>query len=387
MPQNIFVFVVCGAQEHIDTLHFSLKALKHYSKNRIIVLTDSSRNEIPIEHNDIIDIKTPTEFDHHQASIYLKTGIYKFVPKGNNYCYLDTDIIALNQQVDDIFKEYVSPITFAPDHCVLNKFSSYAINCGCHSRWLSDRAKFDEMISMVKKYGLEGQSEELKAKRQELEHHFEIINKNFLLKIKTAIRFGFSYPIFYLNNNFCFDKKKKVWLDQDGNILMYHIKLNYKKIKKETGLSYSFVTQRWTNEQGEDIWEDKCPHLVEYIDEKFNIKVRQQEWQHWNGGVFLFNDSSHHFLEAWFTKTMEIFKDSKWKTRDQGTLIATAWEFKLQNHSTLSRAWNLIADYHNPYLKWVENGNVQLGEKEFIIPILCMYIIILEILIGNFGMN
>ena len=30
--KNIFVFVVCGGIEHIDTLHYSLEALKKFSK-------------------------------------------------------------------------------------------------------------------------------------------------------------------------------------------------------------------------------------------------------------------------------------------------------------------------------------------------------------------
>ena len=43
---QVFVFVVCGGAEHIDALHYSLKALKKYSSKRIIILTDSKRNEI-----------------------------------------------------------------------------------------------------------------------------------------------------------------------------------------------------------------------------------------------------------------------------------------------------------------------------------------------------
>jgi hypothetical protein len=78
--KNIFIYVVCGDREHIETLHFSLKYLKHFSKNEILVITDSSRNEIPIEYEKIVDVKTPLEFNNHQASIYLKTGIFKFVP-------------------------------------------------------------------------------------------------------------------------------------------------------------------------------------------------------------------------------------------------------------------------------------------------------------------
>ena len=44
---------------------------------------------------------------------------------------------------------------------------------------------------------------------------------------------------------------------------------------------------------------------------------------------------------------MHIFNIPIWKTRDQGTLIATVWEFGLSNHPTLSKQWNFIADYYN----------------------------------------
>ena len=72
-------------------------AIRSYydSKNKIVVITDSGRNEIKIDHNNIIDIETPREFNNHQASIYLKTSINKFLEKGNNYCYLDGDIVRI----------------------------------------------------------------------------------------------------------------------------------------------------------------------------------------------------------------------------------------------------------------------------------------------------
>jgi len=67
---------------------------------------------------------------------------------------------------------------------------------------------------------------------------------------------------------------------------------------------------------------------------------------------------------------MEIFKDPYWKTRDQGTLIKTVWEMGLQNHPTLHKKWNAIADYHDPYLKWIDNKTVQLNKEDIIQPAL-----------------
>ena len=103
IKKNTFVFVVCGGRDHVETLHFSLAALKHFSQAGVVVVTDSSRNEIPVNHDTVIDIQTPEHFNHHQASIYLKTGLHKFLPTGNTYCYLDTDVIACSADADTIF--------------------------------------------------------------------------------------------------------------------------------------------------------------------------------------------------------------------------------------------------------------------------------------------
>lgn len=367
MNKNIFLFVVCGAKEHIDTLHFSLKYLQKYSKNEIWVVTDSSRNEIPIDYekDKIIDITTPKEFNHHQASIYLKTGIHRFVPKGNKYCYLDTDVIALSEEVDKIFEEYVAPITFAPDHCTMEKFSAYAVNCGCQDRWLKDRERF-ENASLKHDRNRSITDEIVLASQKELQNHFLILNKNKFKKLTTAIRFLISYPFFRLNKEFTYDRRKKQWLNSKGDIVLYDV--NPKLIEQDSGLRYNRLSQVWMNEYKENIWADKCHHLGDYILSKFETEIKNKSFQHWNGGVFLFDDQSHDFLEAWFSKTMEIFKDPKWKTRDQGTLIATVWEFGLQNHPTLNKRWNLIADYNKPIMEW-ENDEVRIDVNEKYQPV------------------
>jgi len=55
---------------------------------------------------------------------------------------------------------------------------------------------------------------------------------------------------------------------------------------------------------------------------------------------------------------MNIFKLRNWKTRDQGTLIATAWQFGLKNHKTLSKKWNFIADYNKQGLELKNDGTI-----------------------------
>ncbi|MFN3444472.1 MAG: hypothetical protein ACK44D_01925 [Bacteroidia bacterium] len=343
MSKDVFVFVVCGSQEHLDTLHFSLRYLNKYSKKEVWVLTDSSRNEIPINHHTVIDVKTPDHFNHHQASVYLKTGIHKFLPKGNQYCYLDTDVVAVSPLCDEIFDEFIAPIRFAPDHCQVRKFSSYAVNCGCLQNREVDRKKFTDFVTAVQ--GSTIKDETLKAKAKELQHHFDLLKPNIIKKAFTAFRYFTSYPIFRLNREFYFNKKTRTWHDSTHAVIMYEMDIT--RMQKETGLTYNKWTQRWLNANGEDIWYDECNHLTDFIKTTFNIEIKDKNWQHWNGGVFVFTDASHDFLDAWHNKTMHIFTLPNWKTRDQGTLIATAWEFNLANHHTLSKQFNFIADYNN----------------------------------------
>ena len=92
-----------------------------------------------------------------------------------------------------------------------------------------------------------------------------------------------------------------------------------------------------------------CHHLTEAIEKKFDLKV-DDEWLHWNGGVFLFNRHSNDFMNMWHKLTLEAFDDPYWKTRDQHTLITTIWKMGLQNHACLPQHFNFIADVGNTSL-------------------------------------
>ena len=336
-----FVFVVCGKKEHIRTLHFSLRYLKMFSENEIIVLTDSSRNEEPVVHTNIVDVATPKELSHHQASIYLKVGIYKHVPKGRMYCYLDTDVIAISTDVDKVFDEFIAPIRFAKDDCKVNSFSAHAVNCDCLKDLIEPREILQQALDpyLIR---TPGQME----KRARLNREFDRLRNDRWYKLKCDIRSTFSGRIFRLNNEFNLDKKTGIWYDSQGEEVMQSV--DFDKVALQTGFTYVDSRSTWIDGSGRDLWSDDCDHLIEQIALKWNIKVEQRDWQHWNGGVFLFNDSSHKFLEAWFNKTMQIFEDPGWRTRDQGTLIATAWEHNLQHTEVLNSKWNFLADFNNP---------------------------------------
>lgn len=350
MALNKFVFVVCGAKEHVDTLHFSLSMLQRFSSNEIIVVTDTKRNEIPVSYTNVIDFDTPSNLDHHQASIYLKTSLHKILPVGPLYCYLDTDVIAVNSSVDEIFAQKQGVITFAPDHSKMHQFSPYAVNCGCLTR---NRAEWNELKQILNRYNNVPQvtDSKLLLKQQSLKQRFELAKRNPVGLLSTAARYILPIQRMMFDDFAVYDKRSRIWYDLEGNVIMYDESPDViKQIEVNTKWRWSAIKRRWISPNGENIHELSCQHLREKIQTKFDVIIDKHHWQHWNGGVFLFDESSHIFMRLWHQRTMKIFKDPEWKTRDQGTLIATVWQLGLQNSFTLSKKYNFIADPSNPRL-------------------------------------
>lgn len=132
-----WVFVVCGARLHVEVLGRALSELAKFSGVPAWVVTDSRRNEIPIvaRNATVVDVATPDELDHHQASIWLKTSLLKHLPSGKTWCYLDSDVVAVRPGVDLIFDELVPPVTFTLDLPIvdnnIDRFSPWAMTCSC----------------------------------------------------------------------------------------------------------------------------------------------------------------------------------------------------------------------------------------------------------------
>lgn len=356
MSANKFVFVVCGGRDHIETLHFSLRYLKCFSCNEIVIVTDSTRNEIPVNHENIVDVKTPEYFTHHQASIYLKTGLHKFLPKGFLYCYIDTDVIALSEECDDVFNQKKGIITFAADHCRLPKFSPHAVKCNCLEK---NKKEIAELEILMEKYdpSRKVKDAEMEEKKKQLIKKFEILKQSKLTYFFIALRFVTTLKKFKLDDDTFYDRWEKIWHDKAGRIIITPAESMVKDIEKNSKWRWNAVRRRWLDESGNDVYNLECPHLAEYIFNRFSINVEDKKFQHWNGGVFLFDDSSHNFMQSWFDKTMEIFTYPEWMTRDQGTLIATVWQFGLQNNPLLSSKFNFIADYHSSQIMMDGEGN------------------------------
>ena len=218
--KNVFVYAVTG-NAHIEQVNRSLRFLKHFSKQDIVVV--AARFDLPIDHDQVIHAEFPAELDNHQASVLLKTSLHRRLDLADRtWCYLDSDVFAVHEDVDLIFQLRQGVVAFAADHSRLSNFSRFAVRCAC------------------------------------------------------------------------------------------------------TG--------------------GCCEHLREAIESKFGIVVSDGEWQHWNGGVFVFDATSVSFLDTWHEYTRTILNDLHWKTRDQGTLVATVWKFGLQDQLTLPRKYNYIVD-------------------------------------------
>jgi len=345
---NVFVFVVCGNDEHISTLNFSLNYLKKFCLNKIIIVTDLSRNNIEIQHDTIINHKTPDTYNHHQASIWLKTSLNRILPEGPLYCYLDSDVIALNKECSNVFNYYKAPITFANDHCNVPQFSPYALNCGCIENFENEKTKFEKAINSIinhPNYPPDYENNEIRTLFSFLESIANAPIKNIVKLIKLFLSLTLKIKI-NLTKDIAIDPKQKSWLIND--FIFPSVFLYRRQIKKNTGYNYSFFKKTWIMPNKEPLPINKCSHLTEAIKNDLNINITNSNWQHWNGGVFLFNSQSHSFMDYWHKLTIKIFENKYWKTRDQGTLIASVWQFKLQNHNTLPEEYNFIADFYKP---------------------------------------
>jgi hypothetical protein len=372
--ENVFVFVVCGADEHIQTLNFSIRSLRKFSDAQIFVLTDISRNTTKIEHDKVIHVDTPAHFDHHQASIFIKTGIHKFLPPGNLYCYLDSDVIAVRTGVDEIFRQFVPPVRFAADHCIMRYFSPNAVNCDCRGSKEVQSRTHDvlqkKLRDLIRRhipeycpscpYILE-KEKQLKRLLQRI-RLFPFMYPGIFTKLISA-EFSGKRTYIKFPGALYYDTFSKCWYDEEKQLLRFPGSHEYtfekavKQIESESSFRYDFSSHLWTDGSGKKVFDSfsrqpECDHLPQAIFAKFGVAVSEGSWQHWNGGVFLFNEKSHEFLEFWHQATLEIFKDPYWKTRDQGTLISSVWKFELQNHSPLPREFNFIADYYTDGISW-----------------------------------
>lgn len=358
MIKTAFVYVVCGDNKHIETLNVSLQYLKKFSTSEIIVITDSSRNNITINHNIIIDIKTDERLNHHQASIYLKTSIHRYLNLNEYlYCYIDTDVLAISDDIDLIFKEKFDIIGFCPDNISIDYFSPYAMNCNCIDIYQKQKEQLDHSIHEYWKLHKQWEKETNTPEGKQLKQKLNNIKTQKLKNILSLISFTFQNTMPFLSTihigKYKQDKKNRAWYNSKGKKILFPIEKYENYVSCKTGYKYQAEGNYWSFLNSKfDVTKPRCTHLHEAIANLFALKINPENWQHPNGGVFLFNESSVKFLEHWHQITLEIFDKPAWKTRDQGTLASTIWKFNLQKNNLLPDKYNYIIDYFCDDIKY-----------------------------------
>lgn len=343
-----FVFAVCGNSHYIDTLNFSLVPLLKRTKYPVIVVTDLTRNSGEINCEKIIHIETPKNFNNHQASIFLKTSLHKILPEDYSYCYLDSDILAIGNNVDLIFNDFITPIQFALDHCKMNVFSPNAINCNCEEQLKIHQNRLQFLTSEFEK----SDNPKVNILRDEFEKYQINVRESIFLRLKYFLMFLLPLKVININYKFYYHRSEKKWKDASG--LTFARKYIFSKIVKDAGYQWDKKNKEPRLKDGTSLKMLECNHLKDEILKKFSVKISNPTFSHYNGGVFLFNNKSHEFLDFWHKSTLEIFNDSRWKTRDQGTLIASTWKFGIQNNKTLNQRWNFIVDYNNDDINYLD---------------------------------
>jgi hypothetical protein len=95
-----------------------------------------------------------------------------------------------------------------------------------------------------------------------------------------------------------------------------------------------------------------CSHLRDHLRETYHINI-PADFQHWNGGVFLFSKHSKEFMDYWHKITFEeSFKGKIKHYDDQASLVVSAFKFNVQDKINLPVKFNYIADYNSKSTKW-----------------------------------
>jgi hypothetical protein len=390
--KNIFVYAVCGVDKWLDQLNISLKYLKNFSKNEIIVVTDLSRNKTEILHDNIINIKTPNEFDNKKASLFLKTSLHKILDMTNNYCYLDSHIIAVKKGVDRIFNHNYGKITFSPDFCKINKASPYLASCNCRSKRSQEQKELNEIFIKYKDYKdegkcltdvLEDESNLLRKLKIKLTALFQVNIKKLFFKYYNEskqhrsgeIDFNFYkvfkiklFDKFNIKEEWVYKKYNKAWLNESNEIIFCeHLQLS-DYIERISGFRYDKKICEWVNKDNFIIFaEPICNHLADMIKNEFGVSLTKPDWQHWNSSVFLFNSKSVDFLDLWHKFTLQLLRNDLTRINDITSLSAAVWKSKIQNRQNLPTEFQLIANLKANNVKYIRNGEYSIDEGKTLI--------------------
>jgi glycosyltransferase involved in cell wall biosynthesis len=127
-----FVYCVCG-NEQVARVNRALQFIKRFTTLDIVVA--KARAFIPIYHDQVIECRVPDEFTNQAATTSLKTALHRMLPtQSAEWCYLDSNVIAVDKDIARIFDRRRGPAGFPRDRAEIDSQSPNVAGCGCRSR-------------------------------------------------------------------------------------------------------------------------------------------------------------------------------------------------------------------------------------------------------------
>ncbi|MEO7794252.1 MAG: hypothetical protein ABIV06_05710 [Thermoanaerobaculia bacterium] len=403
MSAPAFVFAVCGARPHFDRLAIAIAHHARHSRREILVVTDPARNRgvvPPLPADQIVAAATDPGLTDAEAAIELKTGLATLLPAGRLYAYLDSDVLAIGDEVDTIFDAFVPPVTFAPDlpmrGASLRTFSSHAIDCECageRQRLTRFFDRLDDLTALHRQHNdlaplsdpalysraaFTGERRGGKWWRGEARGASGDGGIRFEQRFEDGAPVGIVYR--FAGTAWRFEQlggEGGIWHDGDGTMRWVtdagccdggywqdEAGDSFRRKPSPAGderlwFRAGAPRRRWQADPGSDAggaWVDAhgrelgaCDHLVDALERLFAITIADRQWVPWNGGVFLFTADAAGFFADWQTRCRTIFRTPGMRVRDQGALVASAWASALENHPRLPQRFNRIVDRRSPW--------------------------------------
>lgn len=110
-------------------LGVALEFLRRATRAEIVVVQRAGDTQAA--HDQCLALDVPEGLSTHQAAIWLKTGIHRAIGLERPFCYLDSDVLVLSPEIEQVFDQSAAAIAFATDHVPLDTFSRFAVRCGC----------------------------------------------------------------------------------------------------------------------------------------------------------------------------------------------------------------------------------------------------------------
>ncbi|MFP4476100.1 MAG: hypothetical protein ACLFOY_11135 [Desulfatibacillaceae bacterium] len=322
--ESAFVFVATGPAAHLERLGVAVDRLRRFSGARILAVTDRKRNRAPLRDVEVVDAPTPPELTDRQAAMLLKTSLHEIVDARVPCCYLDTDVLAVRPGVEGVFGQPRGPVGLCPDHCRLDEFSPYAAGCGCLDGM---RERTDAVEALVAAYS--GHSRDWEGPGPGIA---ERLRRAAVRPVPPGIG-GVLAPLV----------NRAVRILRLGGGRHHEL---LRRVERELGVFYDHANARWVDPNGRDIYECRCDHFPRAAREHWGVDM-EPEWRHPNGGVFVFDERSGPFMDAWRARVLDTFGNPGFSVRDQGALAATAWEAGMENGPWMSQDYNCILDSGN----------------------------------------